>query len=229
MGGSSDTKQGSPTIPGWLKPLLGQTTADYSGFGSMDNFWNEYANMPTMGTAGIPQGGLNDIGTMQQWAQSPGGLNPEEQAAAGNYDQFLGQAGKPSEATQAELGLFQSQLAPQINQQSELMGQGNSGAALEAQATGMQQAMVPFEQQDLQNQLTASQGLGQLGQLGAENVQNAMGGQQWKQQTSQEADQNLYNMLMNREQLGTSVLGQPFGLLSQAIGGGSTVQTQPKF
>ena len=228
-GGSSATKSSPPTIPGWLKPLLGQVTGDYSGFGSMDSLWNEYLNMPQEGTAGIPGGGKQDIGYLQGVANDPTHLTSAEQEAQKNYESFLDQAGKPSEATQAELGLFQSELAPQINQQAELMGQGNSGAALAATDRGMTEAMVPFMQSDLQNQLAASQGMTNLGQLQEGNIQNAMQGQEWRQQTNQKGLDALFNRLMSREKLGTGVLSQPFGLLGSTIGGGTSINTQPKF
>jgi len=228
MGGSSAQKSTPPTVPGYLKPLLGQTVGDYSGFGSLDSLWNEYENMPLQGNAPIPQQGLSDINQLQQVAQG-GGLNPYEQQAAGNYESFLGSAGQPSEATQAELNLFQNELGPAQQQQAELMGQGNSGAALAGTARGMEEAMVPFMQSDLQNQLSADTGLANLGQTATSNIEQAMQGQQWKQQTQQQGMTDLFNQLMNREQLATGVLTQPFGLLGSIIGGGTQVNTSPKF
>lgn len=214
MSGSSSSKSSPPIIPGWLKPLMGQETAMYEGaLASIPGLGWMYQNFPK-----VTPNELADIGSLQGIAQSPSGLSPVEQQAANAYSGFLGSAGQPSSATQAELKLFQNELGPALQQQAELMGQGNSGAALGAQAQGMEEAMVPFMQADLQNQLAAAQGLTGLGGQGEQNILSAL----------QAAGIPRENRL-DKLRFGAGVLSQPFSLLGQSIGGGTQVNTQPKF
>jgi hypothetical protein len=131
---------------------------------------------------------------------------PYSQSVSG-LESFLGTAGQPSTATNAALKEFQNLQAPEIMQQAALMGQGTSGAGLSALAQGQEQAMVPFLQQDLQNQLAAS---GQLGQMGlAEQGQQA----------------SIANQLAN---LGLSKQAQQAGIAGQQaqLGLGQQAQTQ---
>lgn len=230
----SSSKQSSPTVPPWLLPLLKGEESQYMGAlsGGLPGFEQLYGGMPQMITPGVTHGQQQDITSLQNIAAG-NPLTQQQQEAAREYESFLGTAGQPSSATQAALKEFQDLQAPQISQQAELMGQGNSGAALAAQAQGFEQAMVPFMQSDLQNQMSAAGGLESIGQAGSmqeqQNLENALAAAGLKYDVNNQNAQNLFNRQMAQEQFASGIQTQPFGLLGSSIGGGTTLNSSPKF
>lgn len=222
-GDTSTSQQSTPRIPDWLRPLLKQEEKQYSGaMKGLPDLQQLYGQIPLQGTAPFSQQQTDLINKISGLS---GQLNPAEQAAQGQYNQFLSQTG-PSAATQQELQNFNQMQAPGILQQAALMGQGNSGAALSALSQGQESALVPFLQQDEQNKLTAAgdlQGLGtQQYNQQTQDLQNALVAAGMPQQLAQQQADALFQQLQERLQFAQGVQTQPFGLLGGTIGGGTS-------
>lgn len=234
--GSQTGFQSAPIIPGWLKPYYKNTVNELTSAQSgLPSLLQQYANTPQLGTAQLTPDQLAQITGFSNAAANP--QNAAETAAGQGYSQFLGQNGQPSEATQAALTEFNALQSPAILSQAALMGQGNSGAALSALAQGQESALVPFMQQDLQNQLAASSGLASLGGQEFSNqqtaLQNALSSGGLVQQTEQQQLQNLFNQQQQQQQLAQQVQMGGQGQFSSLIGGGSSTAnfntSSPKF
>jgi hypothetical protein len=235
MGSGSDTsssQQTVPTIPKWLKPLLvGEERQYEQGQDKLPSIAQLFGMVPQQGTAPFT---AQQNALISQISGLNGQLNPAEQAAQGQYNQFLSQNG-PSAATQQEEQNFSQLQAPQILQQAALMGQGNSGAALSALSQGQETALVPFLQQDTQNKLTAAgdlQGLGtQQYNQQTQDLQNALVAAGMPQQLAQQQADALFQQLEQQFQYAQGIQTQPFGLFGNAIGGGSStsINTPSKF
>ena len=234
MGSGSDTSQSTSNVgvPAWLKPLLKDEASQYK---------NAQAGLPSLTSlfGMVPQQGTAPFSAQQdqlinQISGLNGAPNSAELAAQGQYNQFLGQNG-PSAATQAEIQQFNTLQAPEILQQSALMGQGNSGAALSALSQGQESALVPFLQQDTQNKMSAAGGLESLGgqyyNQQTQDLQNALTAAGMPQELAQQQANALYQQLEQQFQYAQGVQQQPFSLLQSAIGGGgsTTVNTPSKF
>lgn len=235
MGSGSDktaNQQTPPYIPGWLKPLLTHEAKQYeAGQAELPSIGQLFGMVPEQGTA--PFSAQQDA-LINQISGLNGQLNPAEQAAQGQYNQFLSQNG-PSEATQQEESNFNQLQAPAILQQAALMGQGNSGAALSALSQGQESALVPFLQQDTQNKLTAAgdlQGLGtQQYNQQTQDLQNALQAAGMPQQLAQQQADALFQQLEQQFQYAQGIQTQPFGLFGNVIGGGgsTSINTPSKF
>jgi len=230
-GGTTNTKQSHPTVPSWLAPLLKSDVTQFQqAEKNLPSLSALYGQVPLQGTAPFTP---EQNALIAQISGRSGQLNPAEQAAQGQYEQFLGQKG-PSAATLAELQQFNDLQAPAILQQANLMGQGTSGAALSALAQGQESALVPFLQQDEQNKLTAASDLQGLGtqefNQQTTDLANALQAAGMPQQLAQQQADALFQQLQQKFQFAQGVQTAPFGLLGSTIGGGTSgsVTTQPK-
>ncbi len=231
--GSSGSSQSAPVVPPLLRKYYNTIARDYlGGMGNLPNITGLYNNTPLLGTAPLTDQQLSDI----QGFQNNIGPNAAQNQSQQGYENFLGQNGKPSAATQAALKEFNDLQAPEIQSQAALQGLGNSGASLQALATGQEQALVPFMQQDLQNQLTATQGLGALGGQEAgqmqEQLQNALQAAGMPQQIAQEILQNQFNQGQQKWNFAQGIQtggAQQFPSLFGQSGTSSQSSTSPKF
>lgn len=157
MGGGSDTSQSSNskvTIPQWLKPLLTHGAGqEFAAMGNLPSLSALYGMVPQQGVAPLTAAQLNTIG---QYQGLNTGANSPESAALGTLGEYSGGAIGQDPATQAALAQFGAQTAPSIAQNAALQGQGNSGAALEAQAMGRSSVLAPFLENAQNNQLNAA-------------------------------------------------------------------------
>lgn len=227
-GGTSDitTHAGLPAMPKFLMKYFGNTARGLtSAQGQLPDITSLYNNTPLLGTAQLGQNELNDI----QGFQNNIGPNAAQNQAAGGFQQFLGQNGKPSEATQAALKEFNDLQAPAIMGQAALSGLGTSGAGLAALAQGQEQALVPFMQGDLQNQLSAAGGLGNLGgqeaQQMQQQLQNALQAAGMPREISQQMMQNLFNQSQQKQDLAKQVQMGGSQQFPSLIGGGTSSQS----
>ena len=241
MGSGSTTQGGqqtSPHIPPWMAPLLHNTASQWgSAQGNLPDISQLYNQIPELQTAQLNSGQTSDIGNIQgigNQLQQSGGAWGGQQQAGNQLENFLSTNG-PSAATQQAEQNFTNFENPVLESQASLSGLGNSGAALEASATGAAQAAVPFLQQDVQNKLSAAN---QLGALGGQEFGQLQGGQQnalnastIPQQLQQTELQNLFNQQNTRQQFGQQVQFGPESLFGNAIGGGSSTSltTPSKF
>lgn len=235
--GSQSGFTSRPEVPAWLRPYYKGTASQLEQAQSqLPSISQLYGMIPELGTAGMTDTQSGLLGQFQDQANNP--TNAAESQAGAGYGNFLGGSnGDPSGATQAEINQFSQLQAPQINQQSALMGQGNSGAALTALAQGQESALVPFLQQGEQNQLTAAGGLANLGGQEFNNQQNALNSswqaQQLPQQLAQEQLQNQYNQQEQQLQFAQGIQTGGQSQFPSLIGGGSTTanfnSAAPKF
>lgn len=177
----------------------------------MPGLFQLFENTPMLQMSPGQQG---DVNLLQSYTYGAG-TNPLMRQSANDLKQFAGSPGQPSSATQASLKEFNDLQTPGIMNNAASMGLGNSGAALEAISQGQEQALVPFMQQDLQNSLTASQGIGQLGQ---EAYGNRLQGLEAALQASGMQNQNLYNQQEQQWGLGTQSNEQIMQLLGNLFG-----------
>ncbi len=141
--------------------------------------------------AGVPLGALSQLALQ---GPATAGFAPFTQGPLGF-----------SPATQAALQQFNQVTRPGLQNQAALAGLGNSPALLEAISLGQAQALPGFISQDLQNRLTASQGLQQgiglagqltgageqLGQSAAGLAANISGGEAQRQLQAAQISGNL--------------------------------------
>src|SRR5712671_930939 len=207
-GGSQDITMHSslPQVPAPLRKYFYNTARGLgSAQGNLPSITDLYNSTPLLGTAQLGQNELNDI----QGFQNNIGPNAAQNQAAQGFQNFMGQNGQPSTATNAALKEFNDLQAPAIMGQAALSGLGTSGAGLAALAQGQEQALVPFMQQDLQNQLSAASGLGNLGGQEAsqmqQQLQNALQAAGMPREISQTMMQNLFNQSQQKQQLAQQV------------------------
>lgn len=162
-------------------------------------------------------------------SQGLSNLQREERDVLRGFTQ--GEPGQ-SVATQAAMDAFRTQQLPQILQGSAVSGLGQ-GAIAEAAAQATQQAYVPLAQQDIQNRMTAAQGLGALGQQAIQNRMAAaqgignIGAQGYAQNVGLQGivgipreirgqrGQAGYTEQLRLQDLASSFLLGPFGQLAQ--------------
>lgn len=168
MGGGSDSSQTSSnkvTIPQWLKPLLTHgASQEFAAMGNLPSLSALYGMVPQQGVAPLTSA---QLGTIGQYQGLNTGANAPENAALGTLGNYAGGAIGQDPATQAALAQFGAQTAPAIAQNAALQGQGNSGAALEAQAMGRSSVLAPFLENAQNQQLSAANA-----QFGAGNTLN---------------------------------------------------------
>ena len=112
------------------------------------------------GGGSVSSGSLNGL-IGQLSALGAAGLNTPETQAQTGYNAFSGTSLDQNPATQAALQAFQQTQAPDIMQQMAGMGLNQGGAVPQSLAMAQAAYMEPILMQEQQNQLTASQGLGQ--------------------------------------------------------------------
>lgn len=223
--GSQTQWQSPPTIPKWLKPYYKNTASQLEAAqGNLPNITDLYGSVPLLNVMGPTGNELSDISQFQNIAQNPN--NPLENAAAYGYSNFLGgPGGGPSAATQAALQQFNTLQAPSILSNAALMGQGNSGAALTALTQGQESALVPFMQQDLQNQLSASQGLASLGGQEASQQQtdlsNALQAAGLPREIADQQAQALFNQQQQQWQFASGIQTGGQAQFPSLLGGGT--------
>ena len=232
-GGSS--QQSPPAIPAFLRPYYKTIASDYmQGMQNLPDISQLYQGTPGLNVANLTPDEQQLIGQFQQNI----GPNTAENASQYGFNQFAGGAGgAPSAATDAALAQFNTLQAPAIQQTAALEGLGNSGASLSALAQGQESALVPFMQQDLSNQLTAAQGLGQLGGQESSQMQtqlsNAMQAAGMPRQVADAQSQALFNQQQQQWNFAQGIQTGGASQFPALIGGGtgtsSTESSQPKF
>jgi len=225
-------QQSTPSVPAWLRPMLrGEESQYQSAMGNLPSLSALYGQIPLQGTAPF-SGQQNQL--ISQISGLSGQPNAAEQAAQNEYTQFMAPGGGESQASQAEMNLLNTQEDPMLMSQASMMGQGNSGAALQSLAQANQSALLPILQRGTQNQLGAA---GAMQDLGAQeynqqtqDLQNALQAAGMPQQLAQQQSNNLFNQLQQQVQYAQGVQQGPFGMLGQMIGGGSgtSVTVPPK-
>jgi hypothetical protein len=241
MGGPSQTgttNQDSNTnlhIPPFLRQYYKTIAGDYmNGMQNLPNISQLYQGTPLLGTAQLTGDENNLINQFQQNV----GPNTAENASQYGFNQFAGGGpNQPSSATQAAMKEFNDLQAPEIQSQAALQGLGTSGASLAALAQGQEQAAVPFLQQDLQNQLTAAQGLGQLGGQEASQMQtqlqDALQAAGMPREIAQQIMQNQFNQQQQQWNFAQGIQTGGASQFPSLIGGGSSqgssTTSAPKF
>lgn len=243
MGSSGSGSQGSsqyqspPIIPSWLKPYYKNTAKGLeSAQGQLPSISELYGTVPLLNIPNLSPEEQQLIGGFENQTLQPAG-NQYSLLSGQGYGSFIGQNGQPSAATQAAEKQFADLQAPEILQQSALMGSGQSGAALQALAQGQESAIVPFLTADEQNQLAASQGLQGLGAQEFSQTQealtNALEAAGLPTEVARQQAQALFNQQQQRFQIATGVQTGGQGQFPSLIGGGSgtsNIQTSaPKF
>ena len=105
-----------------------------------------------------------------------GYYNTAANQAQNLYNQFApGSSGGMSPAIQAAQNQFQKLQLPTIQNMAANMGQGNSGAALEAASTGEMQALTPLLQEQAQLQASTGQNLTSADLARASGITGAYG------------------------------------------------------
>ena len=229
---NTSQQQSSPHVPAWMRPMLrGEESQYQNAMGSLPSLSALYGQIPQQGTAPFSSQQNALIGQISGLSGQP---NAAEQSAQNQYNQFLAPGGGESQASQAEMNLLQTQEDPMLMSQASLMGQGNSGAALQSLAQANQAALLPILQQGTQNQLKAASGLQGLGgqeySQQTQDLQNALQAAGMPQQLAQQQANNLFNQLQQQVQYAQGVQQGPFSMLGQLIGGGSgtSVTVPPK-
>ena len=164
------------------------------------------------GGGSVSSGSLNGL-IGQLSALGAAGLNSPEQQSQTGYNAFSGTSLDQNPATQAALQAFQQTQAPDIMQQMAGMGLNQGGAVPQSLAMAQAAYMEPILMQEQQNQLTASQGLGQLGsQLGSRQLGGlsaagnlGLGQYQTQQQAATAAQQIASNQAISGQQTGAQV------------------------
>lgn len=235
--GQQTTQQQQSAIaqtPSWLTPYYqtgaNQATAAQSALPSISSLYNQ---VPLLQTAPLSS---QETGVINQF---PSNIAPTAAANAGvsGLENFTSQApGTPSTATMAALNEFNQLQAPEILNQASLAGLGQSGGALGALAQGQEQALVPFMQGDLANQLSASQALGSQGiaQQGATGtaLDQALAATDLPRQIQQQRYQNLYNQQQGQFNYATGLQQGPISGFPSLIGQIQNMSAslgQPKF
>lgn len=162
-----------PTIAQLLQGLSPLSLASFPAIGSLLNQTpGQTYSQQALGSIGQlqNQSALPDYSSTIQSAVNPllnqqDGLGMFGQSAGMGYSPFLSSSFEASPATQAAAQAFQKLQMPVIQNQMALAGLGNSPALGQEISLGMSSALVPFLQADLQNRLTASQGLSGLESL----------------------------------------------------------------
>lgn len=234
MGGSQQsTTQQSNSVPAWLRPIyqtaVGQELAAQGGLPSIAQM---FGMIPTLNVPNLTPEQMGLIGQMEQY---PTGLNAPEQGAMSQINQLTSGPIGSSPATQAAEQAFKDFTLPTIQNQAAAMGQGNSGAALEAMSQGSERAVVPFIQQEIANRESA---VGQLGQLGAQQygqdigtLTNALQAAGLPYQVAAQQAQALFNQQQQQLQFGQQVQMGPLQQVGSLFGKGNSVSTTsaPKF
>lgn len=235
MGAQTASQQQSafPYTPSWLTPYYqqgaNQATNAQNSIPPIGNLYNQYPGLQTAPLSGA------ELNTINQFGQNIG-PNATSNVGVGALERFLGAPGTPSTATNAALNEFKTLQAPEILQQSALMGQGNSGAALQALTQGQESALVPFMQQDLANQLQAGQEVTSAGQnqeqITQQQLQNTLQAQDLPRQIQQQGYQNAFDQAMGRFNFGAGIQTGPLSNFPNLIGQIQNMKssaTQPKF
>lgn len=210
MGGgpTQTTKASPPTIPPFLRGILGQEATSYlSAMQNLPSIQQLFGTVPQLNVPGITGGQQADINAIQRGQPL---LTPQQQQAAG----MMKQIADPTAEKQA----FEQFATPEVMQQAALMGQGTSGAADYALA----QAAIPYQLQAQQTELGAAQGLAGIGQQGLAQMVTALEAQGIPRDIALQKAQALFDQQQQRWGFGKDIQTNPFSLFGPTIGGGST-------
>jgi len=231
MGGpgtSSSTSSSFGGLPPWARGAFQNSAGDWtSAEGSLPSISSLYSNTPLLG---VPNLNPQQLAEIQQFEQYPTGLNQPEAGAQSTLN-FLTDPNSLgyTNATNAAMGEFNQQQLPEIQSQAALQGQGNSGAALAAEALGQSNTLTPLLQQQLQLQ---SQGVSQGTALGAQQynqdqqtMTNALQAAGLPYEVAQQQAQALYNQQEQQNQLAQEIQMGPFQQIGSIFGRGNTIST----
>lgn len=211
MGGSGQTqttKASPPTIPPFLRGILGQEATSYlSAMQDLPQIQQLFGSVPKLNVPGITPGQQYDIAALQRGQPV---LSPQQTQAA----QMMREIADPA----AEQKFYREFAAPELMQQSALQGQGTSGAADYALAQGADQYALMAKQ----NELQAAGGLAGIGQQGLAQMVTALEAQGIPRDIAQQQAQALYDQQQQRWGFAKDIQTNPFSLFGPTIGGGST-------
>ena len=233
MGGPSgpatSTTQSGNTLPTRFNPEFNTSASEWlAAEQGLPNIEGLYSGMPLEGVPNLTPEQQGVIGGIEAY---PAGLNAPEAGAVNQLDYLTNVTGPngTTAATNAAEDQFSQQSLPQIQQQAALMGQGDSGAALAAEAQGQASALTPLLQTQEQVQ---SAGVNQ----GA-----ALGGQQYSQDqatlaaqlqaagmsydVAQQQAQALFNQQQSQSSLAQEVQTAPFTEIPSIYGRGTSIST----
>jgi hypothetical protein len=234
-----DTSSGSSQtsnrvyVPKWLRSDIqgtvtgaeGQEQAAQSGLPSISAL---YGQIPDEGVAPLTSAQLGTINNYT--ALGTGGPNAAETAGLGTLGQYAnGPIGSDPAVTAANQAYSQL-TGPAAASASALQGQGNSGAAQEAQALGRSSTLQSALNTAEGNQLSAGEqlfGAGQgLSNQSLETMAAQLQAEGLPQQTAQQIATNLYTQQQQQVQYASGVQQQPLGIVPSLLGSNSTtVQT----
>lgn len=232
---SSGSGQGSNkvSVPKWLQSGIQGTVTGAEGQesaaqGSLPSISALYGMIPDEGTAPLTSAQLGTIGNYT--ALGTGGANPTEQAGIGTLSQYAnGPIGSDPAVTAANQAYSQL-TGPAAASASALQGQGNSGAAQEAQALGRSSTLQSALNTAETNQLSAGGqlfGAGQgLSNQSLETMAAQLQAEGLPQQTAQQIATNLYNQQNQQVQYASGVQQQPLSIVPSLLGSNtSTIQS----
>ena len=181
--------------------------------------------MPTLGVPQLNSGQTTAISGLENQQQGP---NAQEQAALSSLSGFT-----PGErhltANGSYRGAIQSGDLPTIENTAANMGQGKSGALLEAVQNGQVNALVPELTAQNSNQLQAATQTGNIGSTvynqDVTNLTNALQAAGVPYAQAQQQAQAQYNQQEQQSQLGQEVQLGPFSSIPQIFGSGMSMTT----
>jgi len=166
--------------------------------------------------AGLTGGQLQDINQLQQWGMSG---TPQEQQAQSLLSGLTGGEIGSSPATAAAMRAYSQNVAPTIASGLAASGGGRGGEMAAALQQGQTSAYVPLVQQEINNR---EAGIGQavdLGQQRAQDVKDAITGQQMIQSNQQQTLDAQFSDYLRRSGLIQNLTQGPMGQFGGAITG----------
>ena len=232
MGGGSQSSGSSTTttsgsIPPWARPAYqGSTAQEIAAQSALPSISQIYSGVPTLGVPQLNSGQTTAISGLENQQQGP---NAQEQAALSSLSGFTPGANGISPLTAATEAQFNQATLPTIENTAANMGQGNSGALLEAVQNGQVNALVPELTAQNSNQLQAATQTGNIGSTvynqDVTNLTNALQAAGVPYAQAQQQAQAQYNQQEQQSQLGQEVQLGPFSSIPQIVGSGTSITT----
>jgi len=238
---SSQTSTTKPALPDWMKGLIwkdpnsiiGQMTAAQGG--GIPTISQLYGGIPQQGVTGLTDQENQFINAFQQMGANAGALNPAQQQAFDTYSRFASGDINASPAVQQAKEVFNTIVAPRVQQSANLAGLGRSGAASEALSRAGAEMVLPIIQQAREQALYAGMAQSQLGaqqyQQQVQNLANALSASGMPREQQQAILDAIFNQAQQKFGFGAGVQLLPFQLLGGMIGsktsGGGSTKTTP--
>ena len=229
MGGGGQQSQTTTHggLPPQYAPPYNQSVKQWlAAEGGLPSIGQLYGSIPELNVPNLTPDQLAAISGFEGMPQGP---NAQEQAALSSLGQFTPGANGISPLTAATQAQFNQSTLPTLENTAANMGQGNSGALLEAVQNGQVNALVPELTAQNQQQLQAAQATGNIGSTiynqDVTNLTNSLQAAGLPYEVAQQQAQSYFNQQQQKQQFGQEVQMGPFQQIPSLFGSSTSVTT----